>query len=254
MSGRNKKIITTILLLVLAIGLVSYYINDNLPAFRSVFLKKDHSVSLNINDMNHISEQGEITSSDGEETTEGERELAGWEIEIGDIPNLYDTNDVTMDTLIFTIKDYYFTDGMPQEIPDEQRIQRESYFNRYYADEDGSAPEIKCLVVDMEAYNPNEKTVLFLWNCFSLELFDDEGQMIRGGDLEYMSDPYSMGNDMFHCVLEGSQTVSQRLYFPFLEKFMEGRQVGLLANFRGNLQWVQSGNAPVIMLDKEREQ
>lgn len=262
MSGKTKKVITTILLLVIVIGLSSYYIQDNLPAFRSIFMKKNHSASSNINvndfknvfDVRTAAKSRETVSFGEEETTEGKNEVIGQKIEIGDIPNLYDVKDVTMDSLIFTINEYYFTDGMPDEIPDERRTELETYYNWGYADEDGSAPEIKCLVVDMDAYNPNEKTVLFLWNSFDVCMINDEGQMVRYNSLEYMSNPYSMGNDMFHCVLESGQTVSQRLYFPYLEKFMEGNQAGLLADFRGSMQWRQSGNAPIIMLDKERTQ
>lgn len=262
MSGKTKKVITTILLLAIVIGLSGYYIQDNLPAFRSIFMKKNHSDSSNINvndfknvfDVRTAAKSKENISFVEEETTEGENEVIGQKIEIGDIPNLYDVKDVTMDSLIFTINDYYFTDGMPDEIPEQQRIECEEYFHWARPDEDGSVPEIKCLVVDMDAYNPNEKTVLFLWNCFSLQMFDDDGNMTGGWQLEYMSNPYSMGSDMFHCVIESGQTVSQRLYFPYLEKIMEGKQAGLLADFRGSMQWRQSGNAPIIMLDKEREQ
>ncbi len=260
MSGKTKKMITTLLLLVIVIGLSAYYIQDNLPVFRSIFMKKDVSSSsnINVNDFKNVFDvrmaaKSKETVSFGEEATEDEDELIGQKIEIGDIPNLYDVKDFTMDSLIFTINEYYFTDGMPDEIPEERRIVRENYFNRYYTDEeDGSLPKIKCLVVDMDAYNPNEKTVLFLWNSFEVCMINDEGQMVWYNSLEYMSNPYSMGTDMFHCVIESGQTVSQRLYFPYLEKFMEGNQAGLLADFRGSLQWRQSGNAPIIMLDKER--
>ncbi len=253
MSGKNKKIITTLLLLIFAIAACGYYIYDNLPAFRSIFRKDNYSVSSNIDDVKNVIDITHQTEKN-EETIAQEDGLIGQELEIGNISNLYDEKNITDVSLTFTINDYYFTDGMPDEIPEEIRIQCENYFSRHYSDEDGSMPEIKCLVVDMDAYNPSKETVLFWWNIFSLKVIDEAGTMTKGGVLEYISTPYSMGTDMFHCVIESGHTVSQKLYFPLPEKFLDGKQAGLLANSEGTVDWVQSGNASFFVLDKERKQ